>query len=294
MTLLNTANDGWYSVFALLCETVAKKPITEEDLLALCSDGIETKRIKNTLNRWTALGLFEKSGGEINFSAFVSGQLGKNHDQLQQKLPGVARRVLFKKENNKTFWDSEKSAAADFTRGVSWLLAQDVYEVDLSGHPKVQKLEIDQLSDDKRLIQNDVRWGGLRTWSKFLGFLTQLGQPLIDPTCALREDLPLIFGKSKELAVSEFCASVAEHLPVLDGGTYRRQVEENLTPESWRVPGAKHFSTSLSRALKRLEHDKVIEFKNTADPPDYRDLMGSGGQDWGRVTDVMWKNGAGL
>lgn len=59
--------------------------------------------------------------------------------------------------------------------------------------------------------------------------------------------------------------SLAQVLPVLDGGVYRRAVELRLRAGALPVLQPDQVSTSLSRALLSLRVNQTLKFTNRAD-----------------------------
>jgi hypothetical protein len=295
MTILNIANDGYYNVLIALYRTVfSERKIDKKHLINLCSDQSDDSRLKvqQTLTSWLQLGLFVEAGDQLSIAEKSRKTIGKSKDLklATRKLPCILRQIIFSKENNDKFWDRKNSRTADLTRGLAWLMAQDIYAFDLGSHPKVQEKEFGQVKDKERqLVQNDVRWNGLRTWASYLGFLWNSKQVMIDPTTALREDLPLIFKNKTELSSDEFLKSIASVIPVLDGGEYRQKVEGILDQSTWRKPEKRELlSTSLSRALWRLDEALLIRLDERADVGSTRILQRSGGIEFKSFTHVHW------
>ena len=291
MTVLNIPSDGYFNVLIVLYRAVMTfGPMPKERLLTLCSAGSDSdsSRLGQTLNKWTQLGFFIERDDKIELSSetFESVTGRGKVDPLDTVLPSQLRRILFKEQNNENFWDRKGTLAADLTRGLAFLLAQDIYAVDLSSHPTVQRFEQRQVSEeDRHILQNDVRWNGLRSWGRYLGFLWQEEKLWIDPTRALREDLSLVFGDKEVLSATDFMRRVAEVLPVLDGGSYRKKVESALNKSQWQRPARNDLlSTSLSRAIWRLKQAGVLVLENRADSDDRRSLQRSDGRDWLRFT----------
>lgn len=290
MTILNTASDGFFNVLIVLHRTLADRGSMErERLLGLCAAGPsdDGKRRRETLLRWTQLGLFKESeDGKVALD---------KADRDPGKLPSVCRRLLFSEENNQKFWDSEGTLAADFTRALAFILSQDIYAHEFGSHPEVQALEQKQVRDEaRRILQNDVRWNGLRFWGDYLGFFWVDHRRWPDPTAALRDELPAIFGTHRELPATDFAFRVASHLPVLDGGRYRLQVEETLDPSEWRRPTHSDLlSTSLSRAIWRLSQPGgPLRLEKRADAGDTRTLQRAAGREWTSFTHVLLAGGA--
>ncbi len=115
------------------------------------------------------------------------------------------------------------------------------------------------------IVQNDTRWNGLRAWMPYLGFARVTSRWDIDPTDALRDTLPEVFGSASRLIAAEFLERAASTLPVLDGGKYRQNVESVLKESSWPKPEPGSLSTSLSRALLRLEREGTIKLEQLSD-----------------------------
>ena len=186
-------------------------------------------------------------------------------------------------DNCRPLWGESAGIAADFVRGAAWLLAQDIYGLPKPWSGAAETLHNEQTSADKKIVENDVRWNGLRYWMRYLGFATgDSGAFQVDPTIAVKTALPTIFGSRTALPASEFIAALASNLPVLDFGMYRHEVEEILNPVAWRHPEEGHLSMSLSLALRRLALDNVIRLEGKADAGtsyrltgrNYRTLLG--------------------
>lgn len=290
MTLRNTANDGYFNVLiALVRVLLTFGPMSRGDLVAFCqaSSKVDATRLRQTLLRWTELGLFCENDDSILLADGIS--LSSDASAVVAALPHVLRRLVFREENNARFWEQEGSRCADLTRGLAWLLAQDVYK-NISKHAEFEALESSQLAASGyggTVVQNSTRWQGLLVWGHYLGFLWSIDPPLIDPTTALRQDLHLIFGKNAVLTVADLENRVAVVLPVLDKGCYRKEVEEVLNPAYWQRPtGPDQLSTSLSRALWRLIDQGVLGVESRSDAGDNRILQRGAGQSWQRFTHV--------
>ena len=191
-------------------------------------------------------------------------------------------------ENNSRFWEAEENKSADLSRSLSWMLAQNVYTIDTGSHPKVAALELSQVADlDKRILQNDTRWSGLRTWMLYLGFARGGAQITIDPTDAiLRDLLPEIFDQDQTLPARIFVERAAAMLPVLDGGAYRLQIEEVLKDSAWTRPDKGHLSTSFSRAIQRLDREGLIATQHKSDSEGGVTLVGTEQRPWRTMTHI--------
>jgi len=257
MSILNRPSDGLYSVLIAIHRTIEYTgPIERDRLLALCGPETITdgSQVRQTLNTWLELGLFQESNGKIS----LENKIPKS-DRTLDRLPFVLRKLLSAPENNQRFWEIDESRAADFTRGISFLLAQDVYDFECSSWPDAQaRIALQVPADQSLFIQNDTRWSGIRAWASFLGFghINAKGRFILELTTAVRDALPEIFKKERTLDAFMFLTRLAEVLPVIDGGEYRLQVEERLRqtkgPSAWQPPPNGQLSTSSSRALMAL------------------------------------------
>lgn len=289
MTILNIASDGFFNVLIVLHRTLVHYgPMNRDRLIALCVPGQDgdVRRLRETLLRWTQLGLFQESkDGKVTL---------EKHHKNTARLPRICRRLLLSKENNERFWDNDKTRSADFTRALTFILCQDIYKHDFGVANDIQELERHQVREEnRRILQNDVRWNGLRFWGDYLGFFWVDERRWPDPTGAVRDELANVFGDQRELAAADFLARLAEQLPVLDGGHYRAEVEVILDPSEWhRSVRPDQLSTSLSRAVWRLSRPGApLRLETRADAGDVRTLQRAGSRDWETFSHVMFSGG---
>lgn len=284
MTILNMPSDGSFNVLMVLFRALKEVgPMGEEELREYCGGALAEKpeRLRHTLNRWTTLGLFRiKGDGAVDLGEGL--EFGKQKEATTAELAGLVRKVIFYETNNDNFWDGEKCACADLTRGLAWLLAQDIYTAEVGKTVAIQALEGEQLTDlDRRLVRNSNRLEALRVWGLSLGFLWNEDAPLIDPTEAIGDELERIFSGSSELTATQLQNRIATIFPVMDGGRYRVEVEKALNQATWAGPPAEEYlSTSLSRALWRLNDEGRITLEDRADARDVRVLQGAKGRQW--------------
>lgn len=271
MSLLNRPSDGIYPVLIAIFQLVlARKNLTREQLLKLCApaEACSQDHANNTLNTWISLGLFDtKSDGAIVIHADILGA-----ERKPEQLRKVARRLALDPKNNSDLWAKEDARSADFTLALSWFLAQDAWGADFGGWNQVQDLFMHQMAEGRTILQNDTRWSGLKDWASYLGFgcSPRFSQGITpDPTEAIRDALPVVFGRHKTLPAKDFIRQLAEELPVIDGGDYRKQIEAVLLSRddeySWKALPDGRLSTSLSRALLRLHEEGILRHSLKAD-----------------------------
>lgn len=284
-------SDGLFNVLIVLTRALVRLGSkSRSELLKACGaelDAVDPKHLNQSLTRWTELGLFAAEDGVVALREPYRSSLGRNADIAEARLPKVAREIALAPDNNARFWDAEENRSADFSRGLSWILAQDVYTLDTSSHQRVAALESTQVADHaKRMLQNDTRWNGLRTWMLYLGFARGGAQVTIDPTEAVRDLLPSIFGQDETLLAPIFVERAASALPVLDGGAYRLKIEEVLKDSSWTRPGEGHLSTAFSRAIQRLDREGLIAAEKKSDSEGGIMLMGVDQRPWRSMTHI--------
>ena len=291
MSILNQSSDGLFNVLIVLVRALVRfGPKSREDLIRACGGAVEavdTSKLSTTLNRWIELGLFGEDEGVVVVAERHRSALGKSADDAEARLPNVARTIVLLPANNLRFWESEEAKSADLSRGVAWMLAQDVYTLDTSSD-RLAELEIRQLvsGGGQKIAQNNTRWNGLKTWMLYLGFARDGSRWVVDPTSAVRDALDDIFGSSRELSAPAFVARAAAVLPVLDGGAYRVQVEAALKENALSRPRAGSISSSLSRAIQRLDRGGFIELSNRSDTEGVVTLTGSNARAWRDISHV--------
>lgn len=269
MSLLNLTNDGLPNVLVVLYTTAARArtALDVDDLLAsVAPTGVvpDPRMARTTLNRWIELGLFrqDEAGGPIMLAQAPQTDM-KNEVDILRAVRMAARQCALSEANNPQLWASESARAADLTRSLAWLLAQDVYSLNFSN---VQSLERTQIaSDDLCLMQNDTRMNGLKYWGHFFGFIRQPGGGDVDPTLAIRETLSDCMEVGEEMPAVDLVERLAHQLPILDGGIYRVAVEAQLEEGALPPMQAGQMSTSMSRAIFSLMIDQTLQFENKAD-----------------------------
>ena len=298
MSILNRPSDGLVSVFvALVRASVLIGTMPKSKLLDICSpkslgDGKQDMSTK-TLNRWSELGLFENTEkGEVKVSEKYRGRLRKMKVSVES-VGSVARTVVFSNENNNNFWNDEENRSADFSRAVSWMLAQNVHEFIPTSWSQVEPKMLEQRkSTEHTIFQNDTRWSGYVSWAAFFGFgRSESGKAaggfVSDPTRVVADVLATILPPKHEVKVGDFVSDLADVIPVLDGGAYRTEVEKNLSSEKWKSPVGSELSTSLSRAFLRLESQGKIRFERRSDADAEVRIVGRNHKIVDRVTHVQ-------
>ena len=282
MSILNRPSDGLFNVLIALTRClVSQGSLSRQKLLDLCiPKSLDPKQdmATKTLNRWIELGLFDSNKDDVvSIAEPYKKALSKRKYSLQELVMAISSRV-FSDSNNENFWASEENRSADYSRAQSWMLMQDVYSFSPKSYKEVEKAAIGQMvAKEFSVFTNDTRWSGFSSWSEFLGFGNSLfGSFSIDPTEAIRPHLREIVPSKVSMPIADFVDAISLKLPVLDGGAFRKLVEEKVNSSKWEAPKANELSTSFSRSLMRFNADNTIEFENKGDAKDKRILLGKG------------------
>jgi len=267
----------------------------KEKLLALCAPASITDQVmaKTTLRRWTQIGLFHEDDEHIRFSDDLPTKFSKRSYTLVE-VSETLRQLIYATQNNERFWEKEKNQSADMCRLTAWMLAQDVHWFRPSNFQQADDLYMKQINMDgvERQFTNSTRWNGFTSWGTFLGFGgyetgRASGEFIIDPTSAIKKQVMTLLPRRTELPVKDFLNKLAELVPVIDGGVYRREVEDKCREEEWKSPKVSDISTSLSRALLRLRSQGVIRLEKLSDSDSQVRLIGRGGSVVQSVTHVQ-------
>lgn len=298
MTILNQTSDGPYSQLVTVFRALAAYgPLTVEEIKRICA--ITT----GVLSKWTELGLFEEGvDGALRLAGSFPKKRGESLDALTERLPYVCRRLLMDQSHYAPLWPLENDSkptdigagmTADFIRGLAWILAQDIYTFPSGGSAaSVEAIENEQTTAGRFIFVNESRWPGLRAWARFLGFGAGSDAAfLIDPTVAVREELPAIFDQSRRLTADLFVKELVSRLPVFDFGKYRELIEATLDEGRWRRPPDGHLSMSLSLALRRLDLDNTISLVTQSDAGQGFALCGRQYRTWLRFTHIEYQGG---
>ncbi|MET3527176.1 protein DpdG [Phenylobacterium koreense] len=285
MTVLNQASDGQVNTLIMLVRTSVRfGPRSRADLLGMCGadlEAVDKAKLNGSFLTWSDLGLFETIGDLTALSEPYRSRLGNDVAKAEARLPGIAREIALLPENNARFWEQKNSKSADLSRGLSWMLAQDVYTLDTSNHKAIEDLEALQVKDlTKRMLQNDTRYNTLKSWMSYLGFGREGALFVVDPTVALRGVIDDLFDSGASLPARVFLSKLSERLPVLDTGLYRVRVEDTLKDSAWEPAAEGVLSSSLSRAIERLVDTGELEFDQRDDNEEGLQMTGVGGRRW--------------
>ncbi|MER3383176.1 protein DpdG [Pectobacterium aroidearum] len=286
MSIINNAHGGsQYAVLVAFYQVLKVSPkntLPREKLMALCAPAaLQTGDSENAsgkapkeLNAWLDLGLLKEEPGSNTTEISLNASYFSTKDM---PLRQAARRCLQAMENNRDL-NSRDERAVDLTLLAALLLALDVYH-----NPEISKRNLEQLVNhllpDFR-INSSNEAPVVPAYLSWLGFVQQITREsyAIDPTNAIREELPFLMQLGEQLSIAEVLQRLNRALPVLDGGSYRQQVEERISRKGWQPLSADRLSTSLSRALLRLQLSGIINMDEKADASGAMQLTGIKGK----------------
>lgn len=284
MSIINNAHGGsQYAVLAAFYQVLKASPkntLPSEKLMALCAPAtLQTGDSQNArgkapqeLRAWLELGLLTEE--PVDDTTEIS--LNVNYFSTKNMpLHQAARRCLQAPENNSDL-SSRNERAVDLTLLTALLLALDVYQNAEISSGSLEVL-VSKFMVDFRINSNEVAVvPGYLSW---LGYAQQITRDsyAIDPTDAIREELPFLMQPGEQLSIGEALQRLNRALPVLDGGSYRQQVEDRISLHGWQSLSADRISTSLSRALLRLQLAGMINMKAESDASGAMQLTGRNG-----------------
>ena len=284
MTLLNKASDGFHNVLIVMIRSLLERKKSKKDLFESCMvGGMKDDKLAQTFNRWNKLGLFN-----VGETGVVELKMHQKFLKSKQKgdaiIPAILRDIIFLKNNNENnFWRNENNGAADLTRALAWLMAQDIYSTELESNGLVRLSSNQFRGSDFDTITNTRDLPTLKEYARFLGFTVGLNGQMIDPTEALKQDFRYSFQKGEKLDAHSFIQKVSALCPIMDKGLYRKRIEERLNLDFWKkVDQGNRISSSLSFAIKRLSEMKVLKLEKLDDSASALQPTGAENENWGK------------
>ena len=276
MALLNPP-ESRPSVILLIAQRLASRPDASEDKASLVrslgAHGSEARQplldVEVNLTQSTMLGVVEESDDVIRLSD--SGQNVLETDSFSKFL----REQVLEKRHNQEPWGSQEGAR-DLTNGLAWFLSLPATDLPKSFSGKganVQKIQAQHFGERENNwpIVNQERWRAFERWACGLGFAwkTPTGLTVPDPTATLRDVIPKVFADERRLPAGDFLKAIAKAVPVLDGGTYRKFVQDNLATDQ-SLGSSGRLSQALTDALRRLDRAGEITIEERDDTPRVR------------------------
>ena len=191
--------------------------------------------------------------------------------------PGAMRRIVrdtaMRAELASDLWEKDdagsliNTGARDLVRALAWFLSLDVNEGPFEFEKTDPALtELQQRHTGERPIFNVERWRPFVRWARYLGFVQEMslysgaGTSLFvlipDPTRAVAAVLPKCVHPHEWTPIADVMSLLAERLPVVDGGVFRRSIHEKGAPAS-----TSDCSSSLTLTFQRLTALELVELE---------------------------------
>jgi len=285
MSLINNANPGSQIDLVCMLYRVLNRSksgsLAEDRLLALCRpDGLsenedQKKRLQGELRFWSQEHhrLWHKTT-EDEFhleTRFEDDSMSKPAD-----IARLVRDVLFATPIESVF-DSQGSweGVDQLFAMLAWVLALpecSAWPQKILNKDSLREV-LSRLPAEFRL--NDSELPVALEYGHFLGFLEPRGSSgfVVDATTAIRDAVHTLLAPGKQMSADKFLEALAQHLPVIDGGRFRLEVEARMAEEGFRPPEERMLSASLSHALYRLQIAGSLKIDALSDDLNSRDMQ---------------------
>jgi hypothetical protein len=270
MTLLNRSSNGHVPSMVVLWRTARVfGPLPRAKLEALCRPRVkpDDSRMPATFTTWRSLGMFVEGEGELVRLAPPFCTIDEGDTEA---LRTAVLDLLLRPDNNPALLtvdlseEAEASRASDLVRVASWALAQDPYR--LASWSQGRALE-QARAQGIDLFRGDGRWPSFQEWAYFVGLGVMSRHGLVmTPARAIREVLNgeqprVALTATEDVLLSTFLEDIAKAIPVVDGGTYRVQIDDVLRRTNHGLD-AHQVSPCLALALLQLHHEEEIELSD--------------------------------
>lgn len=201
-------------------------------------------------------------------------------DASDSKVSSIAKLIGIKlfKEIDEDFLKPENIEKAQLYRTLAFILSLSSFapfgEESLTSQTLDEKLKA--LFTEFQL--NDSEKSYFLEYCHFLGFLDLADSKgksieyVVDPTMVVKSALNDVFLENDQLSIKEFINQLSVVLPVLDGGEYKKGVENYLEQNSGMNFDSKNISEALSHSIERLNRMSLIRCKALSDDVDALNL----------------------
>lgn len=215
------------------------------------ADGTAMKRFEWNLDFWLKEGLWlQDDSGMISVS---SGATERNlPERILELIIGNTRA-----QTDQAILDDKNTEP--FFRAMTCLLVQQGYtfmggELVLPGKNGSAQKAVNRWLPGERSLNLSNELPTFLQYGDFLGFLEPFGAGyIVDPTRAIEPYLKAVFASESKLPLQIFIDRLAEKIPLVDGGRFRRLLEPMMEELGWSPREVHQVSPSLSHALVRLE-----------------------------------------
>jgi hypothetical protein len=210
------------------------------------------------------LGIGERRDGELVFREDALTNLAAEETSAFRR---AVRSIILAPEHNTGLWDHAggdawpSSAAREFSRIAVWLLETPVGELAGDDAYEIARRSVE---GPTKLVENVEQWRVFLRWAEAVGLTSRVGVlQLPDPTVAIEEELPHVFGSKKDLPALKVRDGLVSAIPVLRNGAYSSGLDRFLVDKPRRLPA--DAGPALAFALSRLKRRNVIDFSPASD-----------------------------
>jgi hypothetical protein len=224
------------------------------------------KKLRESLNFWSSLGLWEKDKNKIKAKVTSASELN-----FQSRL---CECIFSKKLDVIDGNDVEpliRSMALFLSLSRYTLIGNEHFKsTDIGG---IASNYLPSMSENQtRLSINSSETAVLSDYGILLGFFEKVDKNhfTVDPTRLFTPFIKKVLSKDiakNGLLVNDFLHELRKEIPVVDGGEYRVIVENLISSKNseWKKPQSHQLSVSLSIALQRLRVNRIIQLENKSD-----------------------------
>ncbi|MFK0093549.1 protein DpdG [Pseudomonas sp. NPDC090592] len=285
--MINNAHPGSSLVLLSLIDRVLlrkNKPVSRAELLGILrpemlpklspkrkkdaddaddADGTAMRRFEWNLDFWIKEGLWLKDDDTM---------ISVSSEATERNLPKRVLELLIanaRSQTDQAILDDKNTEP--FFRAMTCLLVQQGYtfmggETVLPGKNGNAQKAVNRWLPGERGLNLSNELPTFLQYGDFLGFLEPFGAGyIVDPTRAIEPHLQTVFGSDNKLSLRIFIERLAEQIPLLDGGRYRRLLEPLMQELGWHPREVHQVSPSLSHALVRLESAFRLRFDKASD-----------------------------
>jgi hypothetical protein len=290
MSMINNAHPGSSLVLLSLIDRVLlrqNKPVSRTELLEVLrpellprlspkkknyvdnaddsddADGTAMKRFEWNLDFWIKEGLWLQDDADM---------ISMPSDAIVRNLPNRVLELIIgnaKPQTDQAILDEKNTEP--FFRAMTCLLVQQGYtfmggEVVLPGKNGNAQKAVNRWLPGERSLNLSNELPPFLQYGDFLGFLEPFGAGyIVDPTRAIEPYLKTVFASENKLSLRVFIERLAEQIPLLDGGRFRRLLEPLMQDLGWHPREVHQVSPSLSHALVRLESASRLRLDKASD-----------------------------